>query len=444
MLRGFYFLILCILVSSCATTNSNIIYTEWSNFNKELEIHEGIISQHATRVNYKKNGKTIAKIILSEPVLVVQAEQKEEWGYYQFPVISKTRDGFLIVEWQMQEDSHKSYGVKTDRDYNPMMSKNGGKTWVPQDRSYDAVRRGNNVVLRDGKHLQFKTPVAKRISDYKSFPKPIAIRGEQCFFLMDSLPDDLQGLYFTCQSQNEGIKMIHSKLYDPSYLRYSIDGLMPIIWWGNIKELSDNTLVAGVYPTYYLDENGEVSNGSVSFYQSRDYGHSWNVISKIPFVKDGIANVIGNNSFEEPAFEVLNDSTFICVMRSGATSPLYRVFSYDKGLTWTKPEPFTPNGVRPVLMKLKNGTLVLVSGRPGIQVRLSLDGGHNWTEAIDMIPFMNKDGSFTRDVSCGYASIIEADENSFYIVYSDFTSRNRRNEARKTIWCRKINVKTKH
>ena len=53
---------------------------------------------------------------------------------------------------------------------------------------------------------------------------------------------------------------------------------------------------------------------------------------------------------------------------------------------------------------------------------------------------MNEDGSFTRDVSCGYPSIIEADDNSFYLVYSDFTTKNDIGEVRKSIWFRKVTV----
>lgn len=446
MIKRIFFQVLIIsFVTGCASTNKIIIYDELPKEVDSFIINEGIISQHSEHIKYRRKGKTIAVISLSEPVIVAQAEQKERWGYYQFPVISKTDEGTLIVEWQMQDDSHESYGVKSERAYTPMMSKNGGLTWGPQDRSYNAIRRGNNVRLSDGRFLQFKTLAAQDISNYYNFPKAVAKRGNYSFYLMESLPDNLQGLYFTYQSPKEGIKVIHSKLNDPSYLRYSIDGLMPIVWWGNIKELADKSLVAGVYPAYYLESNGDVSKGSVSFYQSKDGGYTWDILSRIPFINDGVANVIGNNSFEEPAFEVLNDSTFICVMRSGATSPLYRTFSKDKGRTWTIPEPFTPNGVRPVLMSLKNGVLVLASGRPGVQLRFSFDNGKCWTDAIDMVPFMNDDGSYVRDVSCGYTSLIESDndDDSFYIVYSDFTTKNSVGETRKTIWFRKIKIKNK-
>ena len=155
----------------------------------------------------------------------------------------------------------------------------------------------------------------------------------------------------------------------------------------------------------------------------------------------------GDNEFDEPTFEVLPDSTFICVMRSGSTSPMYKTFSYDKGYSWTKPEPFTPNGVNPKLMRLGNNVLVLASGRPGVQLRFSLDGdGKTWTEPIEMLPFsyssFNKDMAF--EATCGYANIIADGENSFYIVYSDFKTKNTKGEQRKAIMVRRVEVvKTK-
>ena len=53
---------------------------------------------------------------------------------------------------------------------------------------------------------------------------------------------------------------------------------------------------------------------------------------------------------------------------------------------------------------------------------------------------MKKDGTYVRDVSCGYSSIIENDENSFFIVYSDFTTKNDEGQGRKSIWFRKVTV----
>lgn len=406
----------------------------------DLKINEGYLSQEEETILINNGKKTIAEIHLSEPVLVAQAEQDEAWGYYQFPGIGKTENGILRITWQMKDDSHKTYGEESKRKNTPMISKDGGETWMSQDKNYSVEVRGYNIRMKNGVKLQVRTPTAKDIKTYNKFPEPVGKRKNYTYYKEDQMPEELRGVYFVHTDKDNRTSSIHAQLNDPGLLRYSVDGMAPVVWWGNIKELADGSLIAGVYPTNYLNEEGTVSEDGVSFYHSNDEGYTWDVVSRI-IIKDDIVNIRNNISFTEPTFEILPDSTFICVMRSGAYSPLYRVFSYDRGKTWTRPEAFTPNGVKPKLMTLLNGTLVLVSGRPGIQLRLSFDGGHAWTEAIDMIPFMNEDGSFDRHVSCGYASIIEAGDNSLNLVYSDFTTKDKSGDIRKSIWFRKVDIK---
>ena len=319
-----------------------------------------------------------------------------------------------------------------------MVERHGGQ----KKKQLPVRTRHYSVSMSNGEYLQVYTPSSKDIKTYNTFPNPVGTKGDRSFYRETSLPADLRGVYFSYTDSEGNAKIIHSILNDPGLLRYASDGLMPIVWWGSIKQISDNSLVAGVYPTYYLNNQGGITEGGVSFYSSADYGGTWNLLGKIPFVKDGIADVKGNSSYDEPAFEVLRDGTFICVMRSGSTSPMYISSSLDKGKSWTKPQPFTPNGVKPQLLALKNNLLVLTSGRPGVQLRFCLDGlGEEWTEPIDMVPFMNGDGSYLRDVSCGYTSLIELGRNSFLLVWSDFTTRDSNGNIRKSIWCRKVKIK---
>lgn len=437
MLLFLLLLFMCIGCSSYTT----ITYHEPIKNKDSLTIHEGIVCTTAQMIKYIGQGGTRAAIYLTAPVKVAQAEQEEEWGYFQFPSIGRSDDSTLIVSWQMQADSHKAYGVKSDREYTPMMSKDGGQTWIPQDANYFVLTNSSCVRLQNGNSLQVSTPKAKDVQGYDSFPKPKAKDNTHIYYLMDDLPEELQGVYFNYRDREHKSKRIHATLNNPNLLRYAIDGLMPIVWWGNIKQLADSSLMAGVYPNYCLDDHGNVLPCSISFYRSTDEGSSWDIVGNIPF-QPGSTNIQnGDGGFCEPTFEVLADSIFICVMRTGGTSPMYKAFSIDQGKTWSFPEAFTPNGVKPKLMLLKNGILVLVSGRPGIQVRFSFDGtGRTWSDPIDMIPFMNEDGSYVKDVSCGYSSILEAGDDAFYLVYSDFTQKDILGRVRKSVWCRKVSV----
>lgn len=442
-LKTILLLVIAMLICIGAAKNRRAItYVEKAKGVDSLEIREGLLSHTAQKIKYKRKGKVCAVIELSEPVKVAQAEQEEEWGYFQFPTIAKTDNGTLVVSWQMKADSHTAYGQKSDRKYAPMISKDNGKTWKPQTKDIFAIGGNYHVQLDNGDIIEIYTPTSRNLRKYSGEVKEIGKVGNKTFYLKDSLPKDLQRLYFNYWDKAHKNTPIYATLNDPGVLRYSIDSLMPIVWWGSIKQLSDKSLVAGVYPGDYYDENTKEIKHGISFYQSVDTGRTWNILGKIPFEKDVIIAQRGGEEFSEPAFEVLNDSTFICIMRTGSKSPMYRSFSNDKGRTWSKAEPFTPNGVRPWLLQLKNGVLVLVSGRPGVQVRFSLDGsGKHWTDPIDMIPFMHNDGSYSISTTCGYASIVEAGNDSFYMVYSDFTTRNILGQHRKSIWFRKITVK---
>lgn len=446
-MKGISIKIFCIAVFLMLIMKNNfmagqtITFKEKSNKGDSLYIHEGIVCKKAQRIKYKRNGKTLGTIQLTAPVMVAQAEKEEPWGFFQFPNIAIADDGTLIVSWQMAEDSHKGYGISSGREMRPMMSKDNGLTWVPQDKGYKTSSIGYHVEMRDGRKLVIRTPASKDIRTFITFPHPVYKIGSYVFYPSDSLPEELQGVYLTCYQAGHKAENIHAKLFDPRELRYAIGNLMPIVWWGNIKEMADKSLVAGNYPGFYQDSTGVVNPSGASFYKSYDFGHSWEIIGKIPFPNEFKRKGNEIYGFSEPTFEILSDSTFICVMRSGDTSPMYKSFSYDKGVTWTYPELFAPNGVKPQLLLLKNGILVLASGRPGVQLRFSFDGtGRKWSEPIDMMPFMNIDGTFNRNVSCGYSSIIDNGNDSFYIAWSDFTTKNVKGETRKSIWCRRVTV----
>lgn len=431
-----------LVCTGCTLGNVVTTYNEDSRI-KGLVLHQGILSQEVQKIKYKRSHETAATIELSQPVVVAQADQPEEWGFFQFPVIAKASDGTLIVNWHMREDSHTAYGT-IGRDYTPMVSKDNGKTWIPQDKKYFGFGNGKGI-LKDGSVLGFVVPPCKSVSDFEKFPNSIAKTGDRFYYKTEDLPDELQGIFLQQCGENRQPQLIHAKVYDPGSIRCTIGGLYPMEWWGELIQMEDNSLVAGVYPCRYVDKSGNITRCGVSFFQSKDEGRSWSILGRIMCEADGIVEVQGDNEFTEPVFVVLSDSTFLCVMRSGSNSPMYKSFSSDKGKTWTTPVPFTPNGVFPQLVRLNNGILVLASGRPGVQIRFCLEGdGKNWTEPIEMLPYMKDNGE--PDIfgtTCGYTYVLPVSDDSFCIVYSDFKSKNKEGELRKAIIYRKIKICTK-
>ena len=414
--------------------------------NPDLSIHEGYVSLKKETVRIVRNGKVVAKVKLGKPVMVAQAEQEEEWGYFQFPGICRSDDGKLIVSWMMNEDSHKAYDKG---DIFKRMSTNGGKTWKPLDRDY-FIRGFLSFDLKNGDVIQIHNPASKNIKEYRSFPKPVSSisTSNMTFYLEKDLPDNLRGTYINIRNgQTKQIVRFQGKLEDPGLMRYAIDDLMPLMWWGEIKELQDGSLVGGIYRTYYKDFEEVTPKSCITFYKSNDKGHHWKALGRIPYRIEEIKGrkYDTTRGFCEASFDVLNDSTFFCVIRTGYNTPMYKTYSYDGGKNWTEPTAFTPNGVRPQLLKMDNGILVLASGRPGVQLRFSIDGdGKNWTEPIEMLPYMNEDGSHNIwGATCGYSRLLKVDNQTFYLVYSDFKTKNEEGEYRKAIMFRKITINKK-
>ncbi len=413
--------------------------------NPDLTIREGYVSQKEETVTIVRNGKTVAELRLGEPILVAQAEKEEKWGYFQFPGIARTNDGKLIVSWQLNEDSHKAYGKGVS---GHMMSSDEGKTWKPLDKEYFTV--GSRMLrLRNGNILQVATPASKEVRNYSSFPEPVYRDTimKMNYYLETQLPEDLQGMYF-CLRDGKGrkIRSFHGELEDPGLLRYDIGGLMPVKWWGDMAELSDGALIAGIYPSCYQNPDNETPKSDITFYRSNNGGYHWNAIGRIPFriekLKDKNRKYDRYQGFSEATFQILKDSTFFCVIRSGYNTPMYKSYSKDGGKHWSEPEAFTPNGVKPRMLQLVNGVLVLASGRPGLQLRFCLDGdGKTWTGPIEMLPFMDENGNYDMwAVSCGYPRLLQAGNNTFYMVYSDFRTQNEHGEIRKSIIFRKITI----
>ena len=173
---------------------------------------------------------------------------------------------------------------------------------------------------------------------------------------------------------------------------------------------------------------------------------NWSLSSYIPYPSNHALTESAGKAFtglSEPVMEILKDGTIYCIVRTEHTVPsaMYRCTSKDNGKTWSDFEPFTINGVFPRLLELKNGVMVLASGRPGLQLRLSLDGkGAEWTDPIEMLPFMEAYNPNQLNVTCGYAGLLEAGANSFYIVYSEFVEEPVSNRFIKEIKFRKIFV----
>ena len=385
--------------------------------------------------------KSSLKVRIGEPSVVAVASRPEKWGFFQFPGIERWPDGTLAATWQMAADSIVSYGVGAP---STAISKDGGKTWMNPNGKEGVT----GLLLPNGDRIKVITPKAIKTSELL-LPAPASEiastngKVKLALYRLADLPPEVQGVCISRLAKGSAEWVPErAALDDPQALRYSLHGLFPIVWWGDMHVARDGAIITGIYPGYRLFDNGGVDpKCGVFFYRSTDAGHSWKVQGRIPWQPDLAANSKGvePEDFTEPAFEILADGSFLCVIRSTGQriSPMYSSHSRDMGRTWSRPVVMAPNGVLPRLLRLANGVVVLASGRPGVQLRFSANGrGETWTEPYELVPFTNQKNS----VSCGYTSILAAGPDRFLIIYSDFKHKNAAGETRKAIKVREVVV----
>lgn len=416
----------------------------------------GVPAISKTLINYRRKGKTALQVTLSEPDVIVAADKPQTWGYYQFPTIERLKDGSLHADWSLHADAIESYGLNA---VGSAISKDGAKTWIqeiPDSTQLIAYQLPNGDMLKvfDTKPIKISAlkmppPIGKTNFKYR--------KTNFTFYRLNDMPAGRNGIFFKRLGKGDSTwKLEEAALYDPQALRYSSRDLVPVVWWGDIHTMQDKSLVAGVYPGYYIKDNGEIDQQmGVVFYRSTDNGHSWKIQGRIPFTPDRTIDSMATDriGFSEPAYEVMIDGSLICVIRSadgdGVTNgvgngPMYASRSADMGKTWTIPKVITGAGALPRLLQLKNGVTALSAGRPGVQLRFSTTGNNDsWTDPIEMLPYKSQSMQEQYLVSCGYTGLLATGPNRFLLIYSDFRYKNAANEERKAIKIREVIVNIK-
>ncbi|HZT31301.1 MAG TPA: sialidase family protein [Bryobacteraceae bacterium] len=382
-------------------------------------------------------------VLIGEPRLVAEAPAEEKrWGHFQFPSFHPLRDGRIAVRFSVHDDAAEAYGLPAAVP-NSYVSADQGRTWRA-----DADTRGDAaLLLPNGDRLQVITPRPFQVADL-SLPRPVGSHpgsyndGLTTFYRLPELPEKLRAVWCSrlAKGAAEWVEE-YGRLNDPQALRYSLRGLFPIVWWGDMRVLRDGSLLAGIYPGYLEGQKNFPSNAF--FYRSTDSGGSWDVRGRILYEPDLQADSHGaeRGGFTEPAYEILRDTSLLTVLRTTdglGVGPMYLSRSRDDGKTWSRPLAFTRTGVLPRLLLLRNGVLVLSSGRPGVDLRFSFDGrGERWTEPYTLVPVTS--ANLSAD-SCGYTSLHALNAHSFLIAYSWFKRPGADGREHKAILVRRVEV----
>jgi hypothetical protein len=390
---------------------------------------------------------------ISEPVLVAEAPFVAEsgvdrWGQFQFPIMERLLDGRIAVTFHVQADSALSYGV------HPAQPNRGVS--VDEGRSWNLVAASDPVaglLLPDGDRLRCGgpdvTPRALPLAGLRLPPAVGTITGTYgglayAQYRHAALPSLLQGVP-QARLPRGGTEWLPERalLDDPELLRGSVQGVFPVVWWGDVHLLPDGALVAVVYPGRI--EGEDFAHLHCGCYRSQDHGLSWQLQGRILYRPDSVADPYADrrDGFTEPASICLRDGILLAVLRTTdglGSGPMYLTRSMDVGLTWSCPKVFRGWGVMPRLLLLGNGVLVLASGRPGADLSFSLDGrGENWSTPQPLVPLST---AGLQDDSCGYTSLLALTDDTFLVAYSWFKRPGADGREHKAILVRRVTIQS--
>ena len=129
----------------------SVIYNDSDQFSDVTTIRQGLVCDHASKIQYYKQGELRATIYLTEPQTIAKSEKTEDWGVFQFPGIMKVNENTLLVRWSMHLDEQESWGKNEEVKLTSRISLDNGKTWVEPNSAYDIPDRGETFCfLRRG------------------------------------------------------------------------------------------------------------------------------------------------------------------------------------------------------------------------------------------------------------------------------------------------------
>ena len=380
------------------------------------------------------------QVHIGDPVLVVEGPAAEKrWGRYQFPRMYPLADGGMVVFVHVEADAAEAYGLSQ----RAFVSHDQGRTWKADDR---AASERYGLHLPNGDWFLIETPralPAVKLSLPRSAGETKNYGEAYTMYRLRDLPPELRLIFFRRFSKSgEAWRTESTELDDPEGFRYTVSGLFPRIWWGDMRVARDGSLLALVYPG--MVQAGQRFYCTAASYRSTNQGKTWKLSGRVAYTPDLQADAHGEdrNGFTEPALEVLKDGSLLGVMRTDdglGRGPMYLSRSRDMGKSWSKPAAFTRNGVMPRLLLLKNGTMVLSAGRPGLDLRFSFDGrGAKWSDPYPLVPVTSQNA---QEDSCGYSDLLPLDANSFLVVYSWFKRPGADGQVHKSILVRRVEVR---
>ena len=308
-------------------------------------------------------------------------------------------------------------GILLSADGKKLCSRDGGETWSPATADI-----GPAIEYPDGSVLSVMG--ATKLRETPTGDEPLAyqfrVRRAASFqaVLDDKAQDEIVDVSIPGLDEVYGDdNQRHVAIVDHGLVRMP-NGDLIVSMYGVFKE--DQTPVP-----YFVKEFRQYRSWVCI---SKDDGHSWSFLSTIASVNQYPLPALAEG-YCEPDLAVVGESRLLCVMRTGGNpgdqpkryTPLVACASDDGGLTWSAPREVYRVGVLPRLLRMSNGVVVCLSGRPGFFLLTSGDGGATWSvpEFIE-----ERDGPWGK-ASSGYGSIGEVEPGVLGAIYDVYENDQR-------------------
>ena len=389
---------------------------------------------------------------IGDPVVVLQGGTWDEcgWGPYQFPTLSRTRNGFIRYTCNGPAARDDIDGYEGEALPFGRISEDGGDTWrelTQADEPCGAPLPDGKEYIRPKNKNAFTAPWLEKYTPDAPAEGLTPYGGEMPdMYYADKIPEYPKNpeayLYDTKTGVTESFPMtIHWPYLSVQAFRrktgtlvYPMEMLMGMM--GHVMADPDGTLFFATYTRGFSGVTGKPAwLYLVDVLRSDDGGRTWDWQSEVLTTPEYDPHLPGFEGFCEPYIERMTDGSVIMLMRTGSGCPSYIVRSTDNCKTWSKPEKFDEIGVLPQLLRLACGVTLSTYGRPGVFLRATDDEkGLLWEEPVSF------DVSGNGYDSCCYTSLLALDDTTALAAYSHFRYPDKNGVPVKTLLVRKIRV----
>jgi hypothetical protein len=424
-----------------------------------------------------------AAVVAVSPPEYAQDPAGGWWGFFQFPDLWRGNDGALYLAVNVGADSVAGRHEPTQF----FTSEDGGQTWRPvkevqTDRSPEiiALPDGSQVVFGLGGDLYHYVALSPDAPRQETDAGALGLQpaagpyrdgykvNEYLVYRYADVPEAQRRFPMAVRLSAEA-PWRETTGY-PDYPGLLLSALTRAMWWDdNGKETwlerpprlkmpvprEVTVLPNGTLLWAHASQHPDADRlcARIACLASTDGGPNWQVRGMI--AADTGRTTYGYG-FGEQSLAHLPNGNLLCVMRTKAsnsmddTHDLFAARSTDGGRTWTAPAPIAPFCVTPHLLALANGAVALVYGRPGVHVRISMDGGESWGESVPLVGPAERAllerplqewWAVRHDFSCANTTVVVTGPDRFLVAYSDFQHVGEDGRRRKAIKVREIVVR---